>query len=277
MLRDRLAIAILLIPVAIWAIATGGLFYLSGVLFVFFLASREYVSLFRAGQLRPSGLLVVGGVLALIAARHFQDQVHPYGLGLALALAVALPLTWHLIDFERGAKTSGTDFGVTVGGIFYLGWLGGYLIALRNLPDGLWWLVTVLPGMWLADTGAYSFGRAFGRHPMTPRLSPKKTWEGYAGSVLGGAAGAGLLAACWHIAAGPNSLVTWQTGVLVGAIVGALGPIGDLGVSMLKRQVGVKDSGALLAGHGGALDRIDSWLVAAPVGYYLVLILQAIR
>lgn len=277
MLRDRLAIAILLIPVAIWAIAVGGLFYLSGVLFVFFVASREYVSLFRAGQLRPSGLLVVGGVLALIVARHFQDQVHPYGLGLALALAVALPLTWHLIDFERGAKTSGTDFGVTVGGIFYLGWLGGYLIALRNLPDGLWWLVTVLPGMWLADTGAYSFGRAFGRHLMTPRLSPKKTWEGYAGSVFGGAAGAGLLAACWHIAAGPNSLVTWQTGVLVGAIVGALGPIGDLGVSMLKRQVGVKDSGALLAGHGGALDRIDSWLVAAPVGYYLVLILQAIR
>jgi len=112
---------------------------------------------------------------------------------------------------------------------------------------------------------------------MTPRLSPKKTWEGYAGSVFGGAAGAGLLAACWHIAASPNSLVTWQTGVLVGAIVGALGPIGDLGVSMLKRQVGLKDSGALLAGHGGALDRIDSWLVAAPVGYYIVLALQALK
>ncbi len=276
MLRDRLAIAVLLLPSALWAISAGGLFYLLGVLFVFFVAAREYVSLFRAGQLRPAEPVVVGGVLALIAAQHFQEQLHPNGLGLLSALAVVLPLTWHLIDFERGAKSSGTDFVVTVAGIFYLGWLGGYLIALRNLPDGLWWLVTVLPGMWLADTGAYGFGRAFGRHPMTPRLSPKKTWEGYTGSIFGGAAGAGLLAACWHIATGPDSLMTWQTGALAGALVGALGPIGDLGVSMLKRQVGLKDSGALLAGHGGALDRIDSWLVAAPVGYYFVLALQAV-
>jgi phosphatidate cytidylyltransferase len=112
---------------------------------------------------------------------------------------------------------------------------------------------------------------------MAPRLSPKKTWEGYAGGVLGGALSSGVLSVFWHIGAGPQSALTWQTGALLGALIGALSPLGDLGVSMLKRQIGVKDSGHLIAGHGGALDRMDSWLVAVPVGFYFALILQAIR
>ncbi|MGH2522946.1 MAG: phosphatidate cytidylyltransferase [Anaerolineales bacterium] len=274
MLRDRLAIAILLLPVATWVIALGGVVYLLGILFIFGVAALEYVALFRLGQFRPARPLVLGGVLLLIVARQFEAQLPPYGLGLLFGLAIVLPLAWHLLDYERGAQASGTDFVITVGGIFYLGWLGSYLVALRALPDGLWWLLTVLPGMWLADSGAYSFGHTFGRRKMTPRLSPNKTWEGYAGSLFGGAVGAGLLAACWRIGAGPNSLVSWQTGLAVGALVGLLGPVGDLGVSMLKRQMGVKDTGTLLAGHGGALDRMDSWLVAAPVGYYFVILLQ---
>lgn len=270
-MRDRLPISILLIPVAMWIIGAGREFYLLGILFVFWLASNEYVKMFRTGHSRPARPLVVGGTLLLIAAREYSWLNSHGGL---FALIIIGALWWHLSDYELGAVGSGTDFAITVGGVFYLGWLGGYLIDIRNLPDGLWWLVTVLPGMWLADTGAYVFGRLWGHHKMSPRLSPKKTWEGYAGSVLIGALGAGVLAAFWTIAAGPNSLVNWQTGALVGAVVGALGPLGDLGVSMLKRQIGVKDASDLLYGHGGALDRMDSWLVAAPVGYYLVVALQ---
>lgn len=269
-MRDRLPISILLIPVAMWIIGTGREFYLLGILFIFWLAANEYVKMFRTGQSRPAAPLVVGGTLLLIAARELS-WLNPYNLLLALIIIGAL--WWHLSDYELGAVTAGTDFAITVGGVFYLGWLGGYLIDLRNLPDGLWWLVTVMPGMWLADTGAYTFGRLWGRHKMAPRLSPNKTWEGYAGSVLCGALGASLLATFWRIGAGPESLVSWQSGLLVGAAVGALGPLGDLGVSMLKRQIGVKDASDLLHGHGGALDRMDSWLVAAPVGYYLVIVL----
>jgi phosphatidate cytidylyltransferase len=127
--------------------------------------------------------------------------------------------------------------------------------------------------MALADTGAYAFGRLFGRHVMSPRLSPKKTWEGYLGSVFFGLAGGGLLSAFWGLGAGPGSGLTWQTGAMIGGLVGLLGPLGDLGVSMFKRQVGVKDTGTLLGGHGGALDRIDSWLMAVPLGYFFVQVL----
>ena len=270
-MRDRLPISILLIPFAMWIIGAGREFYLLGILFIFWLASNEYVKMFRTGHSRPARPLVVGGSLLLIASREL-DWLNPHGLLFAVIIIGAL--WWHLNDYERGTVTSGTDFAITVGGAFYLGWLGGYLIDLRNLPDGLWWLVTVMPGMWLADTGAYIFGRLWGRHKMAPRLSPNKTWEGYLGSVLCGALGAGLLTLFWRIGVGPGSLVNWPAGALVGAVVGALGPIGDLGVSMLKRQIGVKDASDLLYGHGGALDRMDSWLVAAPVGYYLVLLLQ---
>ena len=270
-MRERLPISILLIPLAMWVIGAGHEFYLAGVLTIFWLAANEYATLFEHGHYRPARPLIVGGVLLMIAARDWPI-LNPSGL--LVSLAVFLPLVWHVVDYERGATASGSDFTITVGGIFYLGWLGQYFNALRDLPDGLWWLVTVLPSMWLADTGAYTFGKLWGRHKMTPRLSPKKTWEGYAGSVLIGALGGAVLAACWRIGAGPGSLVMWQTGALVGAIVGALGPLGDVGVSMLKRQIGVKDASHLLYGHGGALDRMDSWLVAVPVGYYFVLVLQ---
>ena len=270
MLSDRLAISILLLPFAMWVIGLGGWVYLLTLLAIFGVAALEYGRLFQLDGQRPARPLIMGGVVLLIAAARFP-VLNPHGL--LLALVILIPLTWHLIDFERGAKASGTDLAVTVGGIFYLGWLGSYFIALRDLPDGLWWLLATLCSVWLADSGAYGFGRALGRHKMAPRLSPKKTWEGYIGSVVGGAGGAGFLSIFWHIGAGADSLLTWQTGMLLGALVGLLSPLGDLGVSMLKRQTGVKDTGAVLAGHGGLLDRIDSWLVAVVVGYCFVWLL----
>jgi phosphatidate cytidylyltransferase len=234
--------------------------------------------LFAATRFRPAKALVVGGVVALAAAAHWP-QLNAEGL-LPVALVVAA-LAWHMVDYERGAPASGTDFVITLGGIFYLGGLGRYFLALRGLPDGLWWLVSALTSMWLADTGAYVFGRLFGRRligrGMAPRLSPKKTWEGYAGSVLcGWLAGMGL-GVCWSLGAGPDSALTWQTAGALGLLVGALGPLGDLGVSMIKRQSGMKDAGSLIAGHGGALDRIDSWLVAVPLGYYFAIWIETLR
>jgi len=276
-LRDRLAVSVLLLPFVFLLCQVGGWLYLSGVLAILLVAAVEFGGLFVPLHQRPAVPLLVAGVGLLVAAQQFPVLDLGGGLPVLIVLAV---LAWHLVDYERGAPTAGTDFVVTLAGIFYLGLLGRCFVALRAAPDGLWWLLTVLGSVFLADTGAYGFGRAFGHRfihrPFAPRLSPKKTWEGFAGSVLIGALGGGLLALIWQTAVGPASYLNWQSGLVVGALVGTFGQLGDLGVSMFKRQAGVKDSGALMAGHGGALDRIDSWLVAMAVGYYYLQLLSII-
>jgi phosphatidate cytidylyltransferase len=270
MLPDRLAISIPLIPLAVWIIVLGGPVFAVMVTAMFLVAAREYVRMFRAGGHRPAEPVVLLGASLLVGVRAFPVVE----VGVVVALAIVAALAWHLADFERGARTSATDFAITLSGLFYLGWMGGYFISVRNLPDGFWWTAVLVGAVWIADSAAYIFGRAFGRNQLAPRLSPKKTWEGFAGGVLGGALGSMVLANVWQFGAGPGSLITWQTGGVLGGLVGLVGPLGDLGISMLKRETGVKDSGAVIAGHGGVLDRIDSWLIALPVGYYAVLALQ---
>jgi len=142
------------------------------------------------------------------------------------------------------------------------------LISLRSLPDGKWWFLVVMPSVWIADSGAFFIGRRFGKHTMAPRLSPKKTWEGYFGGIFCGTAGVILLSLVWSIA---FPAITAGKAAVIGLVMSVVTPLGDLGVSMLKRQFHLKDTGKLLPGHGGALDRIDSWVWGAILGYYLVL------
>jgi phosphatidate cytidylyltransferase len=184
-----------------------------------------------------------------------------------------LAIVWHLIDYERGAPRSGTDFVVTLGGTLYVGWLASYLIALRGIPDGEWWVLLALPTTWVSDSAAYFVGRAYGRHPMAPRLSPKKTWEGYLAGIVGGVLAGGGFGLGWGSLAGPGSLVNEIHGAAVGVAIGLLSTLGDLGVSMIKREVGVKDTGSLIPGHGGALDRIDSLLWSGVLAFYLASVL----
>ncbi len=271
MLTDRLAMSIVLVPAAVWVLALGGPVFTVLILATLVLAAREYARFFRAGGGRPAELLILLGVAALVANRYWAwvDQ------GLLLTVCVVLSLIWHLVDYERGAQASGTDFVATVGGVVYLGWMGSFMVALRHFgADGLWWSALVFGAVWLADTGAYFAGRSLGRTKMAPRLSPKKTWEGFAGGVISAALTGGLLGGLWSIAAAPNSLVGVGAGLALGALAGIAGPTGDLGISMLKRQTGLKDAGDFLAGHGGVLDRIDSWIVAVPICFYAIVWLQ---
>lgn len=143
----------------------------------------------------------------------------------------------------------------------------GEILALRFVDNGLWWFLLGLLITWANDTVAYFVGVWFGKNRLWPRLSPKKTWEG----TISGWAGAALMSGC----------IAWLTplpihfgiGALLGAIGGILALFGDLSISMLKRQVGVKDSSALFPGHGGMLDRLDSILFVLPFLYHVVLIL----
>jgi phosphatidate cytidylyltransferase len=270
MLPDRLIIALLLLPIGLGLIAYGGVPLLLIISALVALAALEYADLFAHTGLAPSRWLVAGGALTLIVARHLFGFDH---IGLILTLILLAAVAYYLRAYERGSARAATDFAVTLAGIVYLGWFGAYFMSLRALPNGEWWLLVALTGVWFGDAAAFSIGRRFGRHPMSPRLSPRKTWEGYAASIVGGGLGSGLLSLLWQIAAPPGSGVGLLSGLIIGALLGALGTLGDLAISMLKREVGVKDSGTLLPGHGGALDRIDSWIVGAGIGYYLVVAL----
>jgi phosphatidate cytidylyltransferase len=270
MLRERVIVALLVLPPVLWLITVGGWPYVLVVALVACFAVAEFGMLFRRQGLRPSPVIMVVGALGLFVIRQAPAAVD---LSVMLAGLCLAGVTWHLIDYERGAARSGTDFAVTVGGTLYVGWLASYLVALRGIADGEWWVLLALPTTWLSDSAAYFIGRAYGRHKLAPRLSPKKSWEGYAAGIVGGAVGGGALGLGLGRLAGPASLVTGAHGVYLGIAIGLLSTLGDLGISMIKREVGAKDSGNLIPGHGGALDRIDSLLWSGVLAFYLANIL----
>ena len=135
---------------------------------------------------------------------------------------------------------------------------------------GFGWFLLAIVTTWLADVFAYAAGRSFGRHLMTPMLSPKKTWEGFAGGVAGAVVTAGV--ANWIFGVGMRPIVA----LTVGALIAVVATVGDLSESLLKRQTGVKDTGTLIPGHGGVLDRMDSVLFVFMVVYYVARVVTAV-
>jgi phosphatidate cytidylyltransferase len=267
MLAKRALVAAILLPIGVAAIWLGS-WYLTVLVMLFMSAAAwEYVNLFRSGGLQPGLILVIGGTLLLLIGRTLNEFA---SAGWMISLIVLVSMTYHLLAYERGRDQAATDFAVSQAGVFYIGWLGAYFISLRSLPEGQWWVLIVLAGVMLADSGAYFIGRRFGRHKLSPRLSPKKTWEGYFGGILVGIPLTTLFAYLFSLAAGPASGITPLRGALIGLVMAVIPTLGDLGESMIKRQMGVKDSGNILPGHGGAFDRIDAWLWAMVIGYYIV-------
>ena len=267
MLVKRTIVALVLLPFGLAAIAMGGWFFAGVIILILSLAAWEYVQLFRAGGYQPALVLVVGGTALLAAGRAWAGFVSAPWM---LSVLILASMITHLAAYERGRDLAGSDFAVTLSGVLYLGWIGAYLISVRQLPEGQWWLMVILPAVWLADMAAYFAGTRFGRRKLSPRLSPKKTWEGYLAGIPASILGTALLAALWRTWAGPASAITPMRAALVALVVSVLTTFGDLGESMIKRQVGVKDSGSLLPGHGGVFDRIDSWLWGGVIGYYMV-------
>ncbi len=267
MLVKRLLVINILIPSIIIFIILGGWPYAALMLVALICAAWEYWRIFHDGGYSPALVVLLAGVAALVLGRAVWGLQYS---DLILSIFVLVAMGAHVIRYERGQQQAAADLGITLGGILYLGWLGSYFISLRNLPDGMWWALLVLPAVWFADSGAYLFGMRFGKHRMAPRVSPKKSWEGYFGGIGFGVLGTVLLAFLWNLRV---PAITPLKGLVIGLVLSVVTPLGDLAESMIKRQFGVKDSGKALPGHGGVMDRIDSWLWAAVIGYYLVIVL----
>ncbi len=250
----RLISAAILLPLALDMIFRGG-WWLYGLLVLFVgVATGEYVRL-----LRHHGYAAPYFFAILLAEALLADLFLSVGLTRpALALLFLASLAWHVL-FDR-SKTKTENWLLPLAGAVYIGWAGGHLLLIRALPNGGYLLFNALGAVWLADSGAYFVGRAWGKHHLAPQISPKKTWEGYAGGIVVASVGAAVIAGLGDLG--------WAYGALLGLLMAALTPLGDLGISMIKREVGVKDTSNLIPGHGGVLDRIDSLLPAAIISYY---------
>jgi phosphatidate cytidylyltransferase len=198
------------------------------------------------------------GCLALIAGPLQPDLVQP-GLLIAVIAVLSIPLLVEvpmLDSLRQGA--------IVLTGMLYVGLTLSYLVLIRLLPEGEFLLIFLLLVTWAADTGAYYMGTLYGRRLLAPRVSPKKTFEGLAGGLIGATIIAFL--ARWTFMPEFSHLET----IVLAVVLTVAGLWGDLVESAIKRSVGVKDSGGLLPGHGGMLDRLDSLLFSAPAFYYYV-------
>jgi phosphatidate cytidylyltransferase len=266
-LRVRLLSVITLTPIILVLLVVGGYAWLATILVVGLLAGREFFLLSERTGHHPTLLLGLLGVELFIL-----EGFRPGGgvLRPLLAGLVACTLMWSLY---QDRKTSVADWALTVTGALYVGGLLAHFVALRQLPDGLWWLLLGLIAVWVGDGFAFLIGMSVGRHKLWPRISPKKTWEGTMGGfAFTVVAVLVFVAACQRWA--PDLTVAqvgWAQAALLGALLGPLALIGDLIVSMFKRKAGAKDSGNLIPGHGGMLDRIDSLLLTVGLVYYWVL------
>ena len=221
------------------------------------IAVWELTNALHADRVRVPVVPVLVGALAILGAAYAGGS-EP--MLVALTLTILATLLWRLPENPAGYVRDITA-GVFV--TMYVPFLAAFAALLLRADDGADRVVVFIALTVLSDVGGYVAGVLFGRHPMAPTVSPKKSWEGFAGSALFTAAGGALLV---------TLLVDGQAweGVLIGLAVMTAATLGDLGESMIKRVLGIKDMGSLLPGHGGMMDRLDSLLLAAPVTYLLL-------
>jgi phosphatidate cytidylyltransferase len=268
MLGKRTLVASILTPLALAAIYVGGYPYQAFIILLITLAAWEYTRLLKKVNHRPSLPLVIGGVVILGIIRALFDFNY---LAAILTGLIFLAAAYHIVEFERLDTRPATDIGATLSALIYIGFLGPYLISLRGLDNGRWWTFLALPTVWIADTAAYFVGSTIGKHKLAAKTSPHKTWEGYFAGVIAGTLSCPGLASLFNQVFGAGLTISFLEAALLGLVLSALIPLGDLTESLIKRQAEEKDSGTIFPGHGGVFDRLDSLFWAAPIAYYLIL------
>ena len=259
-LLSRAVVAAVLLPLVIGVVYLGGWWLVGLALAGGILALHELYTMARA--LRPLVLAgYVGYVLAILGLELGGIQWMVGGIVSTFFFSFVI---FGLSDVRPSATAS---FGVTVLGVTWVGAGIGFLLLVRDIPEfGFWAVMAVLFTVFVADTVAFFVGRAIGRHKMAPAISPGKSWEGFVAGVAGAMGAAFVI-----LYKDRDAFLTIPETLALGAVIALASVFGDLFESAVKRDLQVKNSGRLLAGHGGMLDRLDSLLWGSPAAYYVIL------
>jgi phosphatidate cytidylyltransferase len=283
-LRQRALSSVFIVALTLAAAFLGRYIFAALIALAFGLIVHEFDALLRHAGHRPLAGFGYGVLAVLLGAVLIQRWEH--WAPALIAATVILPLV--AIIFRRDHQGALTDWALTVAAALYVALPAAHFILLRDLPGslgsfldrldeagswqsrgavatalGLGWYLLAQIVTWLSDVGAYAYGRALGRHKLAPLVSPGKSVEGAIGGLVCGGIAAILCVLAFRLPIG----LAWAA--LAGVALSALGQVGDLAESLLKRQAGLKDSGTLIPGHGGIFDRLDSLLVVATATYYL--------
>jgi len=261
--------ALVAAPVAIWITGWGPVWLFNGTMAIIaVLALYEFLALGKAKGYDVPTVLCIAIMLVIIAAFIIEELSVELGMFAALLI---IPASY--VVTKKSLENSLPSSAIAVLATTYVGMLGGSLIRLHNdFPEGYKLVFFLLLVVWLGDSGAYYVGKQFGKHKLSPRISPKKTIEG----LVGGVSASVITAIVIHFTFFPAFPLLHA--VIAGVLLSIAGVIGDLAESMWKRSAAVKDSGTLIPGHGGFLDRFDSILFTAPILYcYWTLIVHEFR
>jgi phosphatidate cytidylyltransferase len=259
MLRHRILTAVVGLPLLIAIIWFGEPWFTLLIATMAGLASWEFYRIASGLKVQPITYFGIAWVLLIIISPHCP---YPATLPFLITSAIVISLIWLL--FRRPREQAFTNWAWTMAGILYIGWMLSYWVQLRNLEVGKELVFLAMFTTFASDTSAYFVGRAWGKHALAPSISAGKTWEGTAGGLFASIVAAPIIKLIFSL---PFSY--WQI-ALVGLIISIFAQLGDLVESLLKRNTGVKDTGKLIPGHGGVLDRVDSLIFTGVIIYYLV-------
>jgi phosphatidate cytidylyltransferase len=259
----RILTVLIAVPIIFACVYFGGPSFFVLVSALALLSLNEFYGLMNKKQYSPSyaiGFMVTIFLISFISFTVKHPNWEPYATGI---LTTAIIITFVGGLFLKKAQDSTLNASITLLGILYIGWMFSYLILLREFTDHGAYLMFLLVAVWACDTFAYLVGTYFGKVKLAPYISPHKTVEGsVAGFVIS------IVAAfIFSQFAGINPFHA----VILGTIIGVVSQISDLVESLIKRDVGVKDSSHLVPGHGGFLDRVDSFILTAPIMYYYII------
>jgi phosphatidate cytidylyltransferase len=256
----RVLAALPAIAFALFIVIEGGLVWALGVLALGILALTELYGLMA--RVRPANLGGFLTIAGLVFAALYGEPRH-----LVIVLVAAFPVTFMLALLRPRRQNISWAIAVTLFGALWIGLPLAHAVLLRELPHGMGLVIDVLVGTFIGDTTAYFVGRAYGRTPLAPLISPNKTVAGLVGGVVGS------IAAVWFA----GLYQDWLSGVnalLIGLAIALVAPVGDLFESAIKRDLEVKDTGRFFGAHGGVLDRLDAVLFTIVAAYYVAVALQ---